>query len=250
MHPRARAAGRGGVRVSDLVRELGVSDMTIRRDLEVLGRARAAATRCTAVRPRVGPARTDEPGFAAKSARQRQREGRPSRAAPPSSSSPGTRGRALGRHDDLGARAPPDRRPGAHRRHQLDPGRRRLLPPPAARPDGRAHRRRPHALRRAGRPGRGGRDRARCNVDLLFLGVHGMSARAGFTTPNLMEAETNRALVRRRRAGSSSWPTTPSGARSGSRTIARAAATPTCSSPTRALRRGPRRAARRAASAS
>ncbi|MET0191285.1 MAG: hypothetical protein ABW212_19965, partial [Pseudonocardia sediminis] len=29
----------------------------------------------------------------------------------------------------------------------------------------------------------------------LFLGVHGMSARAGFTTPNLLEAETNRELV-------------------------------------------------------
>jgi DeoR/GlpR family transcriptional regulator of sugar metabolism len=33
------------------------------------------------------------------------------------------------------------------------------------------------------------------NVDLLLLGVHGMSAHAGFTTPNLMEAETNRALI-------------------------------------------------------
>src|SRR5439155_880903 len=33
------------------------------------------------------------------------------------------------------------------------------------------------------------------HVDVLFLGVHGMSDRAGFTTPNLMEAETNRARV-------------------------------------------------------
>ncbi|WP_425455248.1 DeoR/GlpR family DNA-binding transcription regulator, partial [Allorhizocola rhizosphaerae] len=33
------------------------------------------------------------------------------------------------------------------------------------------------------------------HLDLLFLGVHGMSERAGFTTPNLMEAETDRALV-------------------------------------------------------
>jgi DeoR/GlpR family transcriptional regulator of sugar metabolism len=32
-------------------------------------------------------------------------------------------------------------------------------------------------------------------VDLVFLGVHGMSGRAGFTTPNLAEAETDRALV-------------------------------------------------------
>jgi DeoR/GlpR family transcriptional regulator of sugar metabolism len=33
------------------------------------------------------------------------------------------------------------------------------------------------------------------HLDLLFLGVHGMSERAGFTTPNLMEADTDRALV-------------------------------------------------------
>jgi DeoR/GlpR family transcriptional regulator of sugar metabolism len=33
------------------------------------------------------------------------------------------------------------------------------------------------------------------HLDLLFLGVHGITERAGFTTPNLMEAETDRALV-------------------------------------------------------
>ena len=33
------------------------------------------------------------------------------------------------------------------------------------------------------------------HLDMLFLGVHGMSERAGYTTPNLMEAEINRALV-------------------------------------------------------
>ena len=36
---------------------------------------------------------------------------------------------------------------------------------------------------------------ATMHVDQLFLGVHGMDARAGFTTPNLAEAATNRALV-------------------------------------------------------
>src|SRR2546423_12322159 len=36
---------------------------------------------------------------------------------------------------------------------------------------------------------------ARINLDLLFLGVHGMSPRAGYTTPNLSEVDTNRALV-------------------------------------------------------
>jgi DeoR/GlpR family transcriptional regulator of sugar metabolism len=33
------------------------------------------------------------------------------------------------------------------------------------------------------------------HVDLLFLGVHGLTEDAGFTTPNLLEAETNRALI-------------------------------------------------------
>jgi DeoR/GlpR family transcriptional regulator of sugar metabolism len=33
------------------------------------------------------------------------------------------------------------------------------------------------------------------NVDLVFLGVHGMHHRAGFTTPNMLEAETNQALI-------------------------------------------------------
>jgi DeoR/GlpR family transcriptional regulator of sugar metabolism len=33
------------------------------------------------------------------------------------------------------------------------------------------------------------------HVDQLFLGVHGMDVQAGFTTPNLAEAETNRSLI-------------------------------------------------------
>jgi DeoR/GlpR family transcriptional regulator of sugar metabolism len=33
------------------------------------------------------------------------------------------------------------------------------------------------------------------NLDVLFMGVHGASADAGLTTPNLLEAETDRALV-------------------------------------------------------
>ncbi len=33
------------------------------------------------------------------------------------------------------------------------------------------------------------------HLDVLFLGVHGMDSEAGFTTPNLLEAETDRAFV-------------------------------------------------------
>ena len=49
------------------------------------------------------------------------------------------------------------------------------------------------------------------HLDVLFLGVHGMDADAGFTTPNLLEAETDRAFVAAARR-MLSWPTTPSGA--------------------------------------
>ncbi|MFE7118747.1 DeoR family transcriptional regulator, partial [Streptomyces sp. NPDC057654] len=34
------------------------------------------------------------------------------------------------------------------------------------------------------------------HFDVLFLGVHGISVRAGLSTPNLAEAETNRHFVR------------------------------------------------------
>lgn len=33
------------------------------------------------------------------------------------------------------------------------------------------------------------------HFDMVFMGVHGMDVHAGFTTPNLMESEVNRALV-------------------------------------------------------
>jgi DeoR/GlpR family transcriptional regulator of sugar metabolism len=50
------------------------------------------------------------------------------------------------------------------------------------------------------------------HVDLLFLGAHGVDAMTGLTTPNLVESETNRALVASARhtcvlADSSKWGT-------------------------------------------
>jgi DeoR/GlpR family transcriptional regulator of sugar metabolism len=49
-------------------------------------------------------------------------------------------------------------------------------------------------------------------VDMLFLGVHGMDPVAGFTTPNMAEAETNRTMISRARqlivlADHSKWRT-------------------------------------------
>ncbi|MEV0409120.1 DeoR/GlpR family DNA-binding transcription regulator [Actinoallomurus sp. NPDC050550] len=183
---------RGGVRVADLVREFGVSDMTIRRDLEVLSE-RGLVTKVHGGATTVGTASTEEPGFAAKSVRQRQeKEAIARRAAQlvrPGTAiavSAGTTTWTLANHltdvPDLtvvtnsvriadvfyraartdqtivltgGIRTPSDA----------------LVGPVAV-----------NAIRSL-------------NVDLLLLGVHGMSTRAGFTTPNLMEAETDRAMV-------------------------------------------------------
>ena len=36
---------------------------------------------------------------------------------------------------------------------------------------------------------------ATLHLDQVFLGVHGMTERAGYTTPNLLEADANRAFV-------------------------------------------------------
>jgi len=33
------------------------------------------------------------------------------------------------------------------------------------------------------------------HVDTVFLGTHGMDVQSGFTTPNILEADTNRALI-------------------------------------------------------
>src|SRR3954467_12011418 len=61
----------GGVRVSQLVRQFGVSDMTIRRDLEALAE-RGLVDKVHGGATVAGPGPTEEPGFVAKSARQRR----------------------------------------------------------------------------------------------------------------------------------------------------------------------------------
>src|ERR687894_554836 len=59
----------GGVRVSELVSQFGVSDMTIRRDLEVLA-DRGLVDKVHGGATGIGPGSTEEPGFDAKSVRQ------------------------------------------------------------------------------------------------------------------------------------------------------------------------------------
>lgn len=183
----------GAVRVADLVREFEVSDMTVRRDLEVLhdqGLLEKVHGGATA------PARvlaSYEPGFVAKSSLQQvEKAAIAARAAAmvqPGMAlalSAGTTTNVLagliaeipgvtvvtnslqvaevfnraGRHDQTviltgGVRTPSEA----------------LVGPFAT------------ALLRT------------VHLDIVFMGVHGMDAKAGFTCPNLMEADTDRALI-------------------------------------------------------
>ncbi|MFY1673152.1 DeoR/GlpR family DNA-binding transcription regulator [Plantactinospora sp. WMMB334] len=187
---RVRTAG--GVRVTELAGEFGVSDMTIRRDLEALAeRGLLAKVHGGATTAR--PGSTDEPGFAAKSVRQRGEKAaiaaEAARLVTPGMAvalSAGTTTAEL-----------------AHRLVAV-PGLTVVTNSiPVA-----------EILHRSGRPDQtvvltgGVRTPSDAlvgpvavaairslHLDVVFLGVHGMSERAGFSTPNLLEAETNRALV-------------------------------------------------------
>lgn len=197
---------RGAVRVSELAGQFRVSDMTIRRDLDVLV-ARGALDKVHGGATSRRDPSTEEPGFDVKSARQQgEKEAIAQRAAElvtPGSAiglSAGTTTWALARQirtvsqltvvtnsirvaDVLqtgdvnvvltgGVRTPSDA----------------LVGPLAV-----------SALKQL-------------HLDIVFLGVHGIESRAGFTTPNLLEAETNRALVAAGRqlvvvADSTKWAT-------------------------------------------
>jgi DeoR/GlpR family transcriptional regulator of sugar metabolism len=188
----AEVRRRGAVRVSALAALLGVSDMTVRRDLDVLDEAgllvkvHGGATQCD-------ERSTDEPGFEAKSLRNMAEKHAIGMAAAtmirPGAAvgiTAGTTTWQLAYHvvdiADLtvvtnsvrvadvlhhaqrsdrtvvltgGIRTPSDALVGPVATTML------------------------HSL----------------HLDAVFMGVHGISERAGFSTPNLMEAETNRAFV-------------------------------------------------------
>ncbi|TDC47456.1 DeoR/GlpR transcriptional regulator [Jiangella ureilytica] len=186
---------RGAATVSELAGRFEVSEMTIRRDLDALV-ARGALDKVhggATTRRQPGAPSTDEPGFRAKRLRQQaEKEAIATAAAAlvePGSAvglSAGTTTWALARHlrqiprltvvtnsiriaDELhdddrtdlavvltgGVRTPSDALVGPVAVSSL-----RLL-----------------------------------HLDVVFLGVHGIDAAAGFTTPNLLEADTDRALV-------------------------------------------------------
>jgi DeoR/GlpR family transcriptional regulator of sugar metabolism len=183
---------RGAVRVSELRKLLNVSDMTVRRDLEALAVAGVLEKVHGGATARALPS-SDEPGFEAKSHRQlEEKEAIAIRAAALVSA-----GQAIA----LTAGTTTWRL--AHHILQVPNLTVVTNSPPVA-----------DVLHREGRPDltvvlTGGvrtpsdalvgpvavTTLRSLHVDILFMGVHGMSADGGFTTPNLLEAETNRALV-------------------------------------------------------
>ncbi|MFF7473012.1 DeoR family transcriptional regulator [Streptomyces sp. NPDC008092] len=189
---------RGGVRVNELTRKLGVSDMTVRRDLDALARQGVLEKVHGGAVP-VVEASTHEPGFEAKSGLELTAKEDIARAAAelvvPGTAialSGGTTTYALAHHllevPDLTVVTNSVRVADVFHAAQRVSGQRQgaatvvltggvrtpsdsLVGPVAD-----------QAI-------------AALHFDLLFLGVHGISIEAGLSTPNLAEAETNRRLV-------------------------------------------------------
>jgi DeoR/GlpR family transcriptional regulator of sugar metabolism len=188
-----RVRERGAVRVSDLTRALEVSDMTVRRDLDLLAKKRLLdKVHGGAIAP--GRTSTDEPSFETKSARERTEKDAIARMATamvrPGSAvglSAGTTTWTLAHHllevpgitvvtNSVQIATVFYQSPRPDQTVVLTGGVRTpsdaLVGPVAVAAL--------HSL----------------NLDLVFLGVHGMDDRTGFTSPNLLEAETSRALAR------------------------------------------------------
>ncbi|MEU0909682.1 DeoR/GlpR family DNA-binding transcription regulator [Streptomyces althioticus] len=189
---------RGGVRVNELTRRLGVSDMTVRRDLDALARQGVLEKVHGGAVP-VVEASTHEPGFEAKSGLELTAKEDIARTAaelvPPGGAialSGGTTTFALAHRltdvPDLTVVTNSVRVADVFHAAQRSSGSRQgaatvvltggvrtpsdsLVGPVAD-----------QAI-------------AALHFDLLFLGVHGISVEAGLSTPNLAEAETNRRLV-------------------------------------------------------
>ncbi|MET8285820.1 DeoR/GlpR family DNA-binding transcription regulator [Streptomyces sp. NPDC048448] len=189
---------RGGVRVNELTRKLGVSDMTVRRDLDALARQGVVEKVHGGAVP-VAEASTHEPGFEAKSGLELTAKEDIARAAAelvaPGTAialSGGTTTYALAHRlldvPDLTVVTNSVRVADVFHAAQRVSGQRQgaatvvltggvrtpsdsLVGPVAD-----------QAI-------------AALHFDVLFLGVHGISVEAGLSTPNLAEAETNRRLV-------------------------------------------------------
>jgi DeoR/GlpR family transcriptional regulator of sugar metabolism len=182
----------GGVRVSDLTELLQVSDMTIRRDLDVLAEG-GLVEKVHGGATAVGERSTFEPGFEAKSFRERvEKEAIAELAATlvrPGSAiglNAGTTTWALasrlGEVPNLTVVTNSIQVAGVF--HQHDRGDQTVVLTGGLRTPSDA----------LVGPVAIGSIRS-LNLDVVFMGVHGMDPRRGFSTPNLMEAEANRALA-------------------------------------------------------
>lgn len=184
----------GAVRISELVERLGVSDMTIRRDIDRLSSDGVVERVHGGAVAREGTRRSEEPGFAAKSLLQQAQKRAIARAAAdlvePGSAigiSAGTTTIELARRlvTVPGLTVVTNSLPAAQLLHEAaGPGQTVILtggvPTPSDALVG------PIAVAAL----------ESLHVDVLFLGSHGVDAKAGLTTPNLVEADTNRALIR------------------------------------------------------
>lgn len=182
----------GGVRVAELARDLGVSDMTVRRDLELLHNRGLIEKVHGGATARPGSA-LFEPGFAAKSALQEHEKDAIAEAAVglvmPGTAigiSAGTTTYALARRlvDIPGLTVVTNSVPVADVLHQSARSDQTIILTGGVRTpsDALVGPFAVAALRTI-------------HVDLVFMGVHGMDPHSGFTTPNVLEADTDRALV-------------------------------------------------------
>jgi len=188
----ALVAESGAVRVADLVQHLGVSDMTVRRDIEQLARE-GLVERVHGGALAVGGRSSEEPGFTVKSGLM-TREKEAIAAAAAALVEPGASiGISAGTTTFEFARAVrgvPDLTvvtnsiPVAQLLHESGtPGQTVVLTGGVRTPsDSLVGPVADQAI-------------AALHFDVLFLGVHGISVEAGLSTPNLAEAETNRRLV-------------------------------------------------------
>jgi len=183
---------RGAVRVSELVEQLGVSDMTVRRDIEQLA-TEGLVERVHGGALSMGRRSSEEPGFTVKSALMQLQKNAIAQTAAQLVEPGAAIGISAGTTTYEFARAVrnvPDLTvvtnsvPVAQLLHESGtPGQTVVLTGGVRTPsDALVGPVAVAALRML-------------HVDRLFLGVHGMDAQAGLTTPNLVEAETNQALV-------------------------------------------------------
>lgn len=182
----------GAVRVADLVSDLGVSDMTIRRDLGTLSEAGLLA-KVHGGATAMPDSAAYEPAFAVKATQQRPAKlaiaAEAARLVKPGSAigmSAGTTTFAVAEQvvDIPGLTVVTNSVPIADLLHRSERGGSTVILTGGMRTpsDALVGPFAVAALRTI-------------HLDLVFMGIHGMDDASGFMTPNLQEAETNRALV-------------------------------------------------------